>query len=91
MCVRSSSSPVRTAHRSLFVIGCCAAALHKRMGGCAGVWPPGFDLRDCLREEFADVPATVTDYETNQPSRCVQHRSIAWMQPQKPEAVHSTH
>ena len=38
----------------------------------AGALPPGFDLRDCFEEEFADVPATAMDYETNKPSRCAQ-------------------
>ena len=38
--------------------------------------PPGFDLRDCLHEDFADVPATVDDYVTNQPSRCSSYYSI---------------
>ncbi len=34
--------------------------------------PPDFDLRECYREEFGDVPATVQDYQTGQPSRCAQ-------------------
>ena len=32
--------------------------------------PADFDLRECYREEHGDVPATVQDYETGQPSRC---------------------
>ena len=34
--------------------------------------PAGFDLRKCYKEEHEDVPGTVRDYETDQPSRCVR-------------------
>jgi hypothetical protein len=41
-----------------------------------GGLPPDLDMRECLNEEHADVPATQQDYQNELPSRCLMHRTL---------------
>ena len=79
--MRAQFSKSQVRQRIIYPPRARAVVLLLRMSACAGLrageWPLDLNLRDCLREEFADVPATVADYETNQPSRCAQHGTTA--------------